>query len=127
MADFGIVNAESVRNAVGIILRGNTGSSIIDQIIRVQKAGAIGVAIINTSSEKFNPDVVEQELAPEASGVMIPVVVIRDIDGETIPRRATVSVLNSGRGRRARSTAQLQKWSRTRRRAGTVAGTVTVQ
>ena len=32
---------------------------------------------------------VEQELAPEASGVRIPVVVIRDIDGEAIPRRAT--------------------------------------
>lgn len=105
MADFAIVNAESVRDAVGIILRGNTGTSIIEQIMRVQQAGAIGVAIINTSSEKFNPDVVEQELAPEAGGVVVPVVVIRDIDGETIPRRATISVLNSGRARRTRSAA----------------------
>ena len=103
MADFAIVNAESVRDAVGVILRGNTGASIIDQIMRVQHAGAIGVAIINTSSEKFNPDAVEQELAPEAAGVRIPVVVIRDIDGETIPRRATISVLHSHKARRTES------------------------
>ena len=89
----------TVRDAVGIILRGNTGTSIVEQIMRVQQAGAIGVAIINTSSEKFNPDVVEQELAPEAGAVVVPVVVIRDVDGETIPRRATISVLNSGRAR----------------------------
>lgn len=101
MADFAIVNASSVRDAVGIILRGNTGTSIIEQIMRVQQAGAIGVAIINTSSEKFNPDVVEQELALEAGAVAVPVVVIRDVDGETIPRRATISVLNSGRARRS--------------------------
>ena len=39
MADFAIANAVSVRDAVGIIERGNTGSSIIDQIVRVQQAG----------------------------------------------------------------------------------------
>ena len=39
-------------------------------------------------------------LCSEAAAVRIPVVVVRDVDGEAIPRRGTVSVLNSARFRR---------------------------
>ena len=39
-------------------------------------------------------------LCSEAAAVRIPVVVVREVDGEAIPRRGTVSVLHSARFRR---------------------------
>ena len=72
MADFAIVNVASVRDAVGVILRGNTGGSIVEQILRVQEAKAAGLIIINTSSEQFDPETVERELLACAPPPPIP-------------------------------------------------------
>lgn len=90
-ADYAVANASVVRGVVAVVTRDGTQATIIQQALRVQHAGGIGMLLVNGSGAvELDEAAMDAELALDADLVSIPVVVVRPNDAKNIPRGGEV-------------------------------------